>query len=73
MTQGLIALVAFPEDLSFIASTHMAAYNFCNSNPRESDGVLTYIQEKYSYTYIYIYLQIFKNLGYLKYFFKVHC
>lgn len=58
MTQGLIALVAFPEDLSFIASTHMAAY-FCNSNPRESDGILTYIQEKISY----IYIQILKNWG----------
>lgn len=49
MTQGLITLVAFLEDLSFIASTHMAAYNFCNSSPRESDGILTYIQEKYSH------------------------
>lgn len=47
MTQGLIALVAFPEDLSFIARTHMAAYNFCNSSPRETDGILTYIQEKH--------------------------
>lgn len=68
MTQGLIALVAFPEDLSFIASTHMAAY-FCNSNPRESDGILTYIQEKnFIYFYIYIYPN-FKKIGVFEIFF----
>ena len=47
--QWLKALVALAEDLGSAPSTHMTAYNICNSGPRGSDAS-SGLQEHQVYT-----------------------